>query len=305
MNKTNLALKEDNFEDVWFSDQNSSVKRPSTRNRENKSRNWLLTLNNPTSNLHEIHLATKAVYTCGQLEKGKEGTVHLQFFQNFKDPVSLAFYKKYNKCIHAELVRINHGAHDYTMKEDTRIDGPWEYGTKPHQRASKKDWEDIFAKAKSGKLDDIPCDIKVKHYGNLKRIEKDHLVIADSDDLRGVWLYGPAGYGKSRRARELYPNHYPKLCNKWWDGYQGQENVIMDDIGLDHKCLGQQLKLWSDRYGCILENKGGAMASNFKNFVVTSQYSIDQIWDDEETRAALKRRFKVTQLIFPMYGQAA
>jgi len=116
-----------------------------------------------------------------------------------------------------------------------------------------------------------------------------------------VWFQVPAGYGKSRQARELYPNHYPKLCNKWWDGYQGQENVIMDDIGLDHKCLGQQLKIWADRYGCVLENKGGAMTSSYKNFIVTSQYSIDQIWDDEETRAALKRRFKVTQLVFPMY----
>lgn len=49
-----------------------------------------------------------------------------------------------------------------------------------------------------------------------------------------------------------------KLCNKWWDGYQGQENVIMDDIGQEHKCLGQQLKIWADRYACVLETKGGA-----------------------------------------------
>ena len=91
-----------------------------------------------------------------------------------------------------------------------------------------------------------------------------------------------------------YKNAYPKLCNKWWDGYNNQKHVIMDDIGPEHKVLGQQLKIWDDRYGCILENKGGAMASAYDTFVVTSQYSIEEIFgDDDETVEALKRRFKV------------
>lgn len=66
----------------------------------------------------------------------------------------------------------------------------------------------------------------------------------------------------------------------------------MDDFGLDHKCLGQQLKIWADRYGCILESKGSALASKFDKFVVTSQYSIEEIWvDDPKTVAAIRRRF--------------
>ena len=45
-------------------------------------------------------------------------------------------------------------------------------------------------------------------------------------------------------ARRDYPDAYPKLCNKWWDGYNNQKHVIMDDIGPEHKVLGQQLKIW-------------------------------------------------------------
>jgi len=268
-----------------------------------KSRNWLCTLNNPEGlTLEALHTRSGAVYTCGQLEKGENGTLHLQFFMNFKDGCMLTAFKKIDHRIHAEVVVINNGAHTYCMKDDTRVEGPWEYGTKPVQRNNKVDWEEVRANAKRGRLDDIPADIYVRNYSNLKKIEKDHVVVRDSDHLRGIWIYGPAGYGKSRLAREKYPDAYPKLCNKWWDGYQNQENVIMDDIGLDHKCLGQQLKIWADRYGCILENKGGAMSSAYSNFVVTSQYSIEEIFEgDQHTIDALKRRFKVTKLVYPMY----
>ncbi len=130
--------------------------------------------------------------------------------------------KKLDQRVHWEPVRVNNGADAYCMKEDTRQEGPWEFGVRPVKRNSKADWEKVFEEAKSGNFDAIPADIRVKHYGNLQRIAKDHINVNDSDDVRGVWIWGPAGIGKSRKARETYPDFYPKLCNKWWDGYQGQ-----------------------------------------------------------------------------------
>lgn len=66
---------------------------------------------------------------------------------------------------------------------------------------------------------------------------------------------------------------------------------------MEHKCLGQQLKIWSDRYGCILETKGGAVVDKYDWFVVTSQYHINEIWqDDRATVEALTRRFKVIHM---------
>lgn len=48
-----------------------------------KGRYWIGTLNNPKDapeeTLERLHNLSKAVYTVGQLEKGTEGTVHLQF----------------------------------------------------------------------------------------------------------------------------------------------------------------------------------------------------------------------------------
>lgn len=92
-------------------------------------------MNNPTEfgseYLEKFWSESKATYVCGQLEKGEEGTLHLQFFVNFKNPQRCAALKKIDNKIHIEVVKINNGAHDYCMKEDTRVDGPWEFGVKP------------------------------------------------------------------------------------------------------------------------------------------------------------------------------
>ncbi len=55
-----------------------------------QSRWWIMTLNNPqeehkdiTEVLSLMHKKTEAKYTVGQLEKGAEGTIHLQYLMNF------------------------------------------------------------------------------------------------------------------------------------------------------------------------------------------------------------------------------
>ena len=92
---------------------------------------FLATLNNPQTHysdfmledwLKAVHEKVKAVYTVGQLEKGKEGTVHVQFYVSLPKPGKrITAMKKVCKHTHWHPVGIDNGAGDYCMKEDTRV----------------------------------------------------------------------------------------------------------------------------------------------------------------------------------------
>ncbi len=130
------------------------------------ARTWLLTLNNPDCDpreyLEKIHIGMKGRYTVGQLEKGEEGTPHIQFFMNFPAGIRISAFKTFDKRLHCEKVRRTPDtAADYCMKEETREAGPWEFGIRPVQRNSKHDWKEVLGHAKSGNIDSIPASIIV------------------------------------------------------------------------------------------------------------------------------------------------
>lgn len=180
------------------------------------------------------------------------------------------------------------------MKEETRLEGPFEFGTKPVQRNSKTDWEEVKQKAQTGDLDSIPADIYVKHYRTLKEIKKDHMKVQPRCTPRQCyWYWGNAGTGKSRTALEKHPDAYMKMQNKWWDGYQGEKSVILDEFGKDHVVLGNHLKKWADPWiPFVAEAKGGALTPDYDNFIVTSNYSMQELFgQDPQILQPLERRF--------------
>lgn len=174
----------------------------------------------------------------------------MQFYVSLpkKNQKRITAMKKVCKHTHWHPVAKDNGASSYAMKEDTRLEGPWEFGTKPMDRTNAKDWDKIWEQAKEGKLEDIPADIRVRCYNQVKRIQKDHQVITEREGPKQcLWYYGDPGTGKSRKSTSENPGHYKKLANKWWDGYIDQKTVILDDIGQQTaQALTYHLKLWAD-----------------------------------------------------------
>jgi len=265
----------------------------------NVSRAWTFTLNNYTPEDLTSLEAYPCVYIIYGREVGASGTPHLQGYIYNKHEKSLNTLRKLSGRAHWEIAKGSpQDNYNYCSK-----DGDFtERGTLPKTKrqqgeAEQERWKKAKESAISGDLSSVPDDIFVRYYRTLKEIAKDHMAKPeDACDLTGIWIHGPAGCGKSRRARLEYPGAYFKMCNKWWDGYQSEDHVIIDDLDKKHDVLGHHLKIWSDRYSFLAETKGGALFIRPKTIVVTSQYSIEEIWPDQETRDALHRRFAVTNM---------
>lgn len=264
-----------------------------------RSRKWCFTLNNYTPLDEKDIEDSEATYACFGREVGANGTPHLQGFAVFRNARRLSTLKFLLPRAHWEIARGSIQQNiDYCSKDGNFV----EFGQRPLSNQEKGNqererWIAARTSAQAGRLDEIDADIYIRYYSALKRIKKDHMApVSDAQDVTGVWIWGEAGVGKSRKARQDYPGAYLKMCNKWWDGYQDEKYVIIDDVDPKHACLAHHFKIWADRYCFLAEVKGGAIKIRPEKIIVTSQYSPEGIWPDEETRSAIRRRFIILHM---------
>ncbi len=263
-----------------------------------RGKHWCVTVNNPTeADVPGIELLT---YLVLGTEVGEGGTRHYQGFCCFKNRQYLGGAKRLFPRGHLELKSKNSTFAEcisYCKK-----DGDWkEWGVQPISNAQRMTdrWNLAYKLACEGKFEDIEKDILVRHYHAFKRIRQDHpdkpFNLAKPC---GYWYLGPTGCGKSHTARTKFPDLYDKPLNKWWDGYRGESTVLLDDVGPKQAVwLGYFLKRWGDKYPFPAESKGTTHQIRPQRIIVTSQYTIAELYhDDPLLLQALERRYKVVKI---------
>nr|QXP07708.1 MAG: replication associated protein [Arizlama virus] len=272
-----------------------------------QARAYCFTINNWSDHDFDQMQALEYRYLIMGKEVGENGTPHLQGYIYFENKKSFRQVKQMHVTAHWEVAQ---GSVEQNFLYCSKDCDFTEFGEKPMSSKRKGEvggameitrYQNAWDKAKTGDFEDIDADIRFKCYRTLKEIKKDYMQPRETlTELMNLWIYGPPGVGKSRKAFADYPGAFNKLMNKWWDGYQDEEYVIIDDFERDTH-LGHNLKIWGDYRAFPAEVKGGCLNIRPKAIIITSNYTIDECIECEHMRAAIKRRYKVIHMTDPFH----
>lgn len=274
-----------------------------------RSRNFCFTINNYTEDVYLAVCAWDCKYLVVGKEVGESGTPHLQGFVAWDFTKTLSACKKIFATAHWEISKGTPGqAAEYCKKEDKAA---FEKGVLPMSQKEKGDSNvvrcaDALRAVAEGRLEDVPADLLVKH---LKQMEYAVLRVKASKrkletiegDMEHEWIWGPTGTGKSYRARSENPGCYVKLsAAKWWDDYDFEEVVLIEEVGLKALDHSEEFKVMLDRYKFRCEVKGGSLLIRPRKLVITSNYHPNDIWGgNTEAYAPIMRRLKVIHMEEP------
>lgn len=244
---------------------------------------------------------------CKYIIYGKEicpttKTPHLQGTISFKHDKSENAVRNLMPGCHVKPCVDLHSSIAYCKKEGDYTERgkipltPEEKGKKGGD-LEKKRWETTLALIKGPKEfhDQIPADIQIRYARTIDYIHAKQPVQEENTIFKSKWFYGPSRTGKTTKARLDYPDHYLKLRNKWWDHYQDQSVVILDDFDKTHAKLLGHIKDWADKWPFQAESKGSVRLIRPRLFIVTSNYHPKDIWPEFTEYDPVVQRFEFTE----------
>lgn len=266
-----------------------------------RSRNWVFTsfdVNPPVFDDKKFKFLAYGKEKCPTTQK-----LHFQGYCCMSESMTLGSMKRVlGKGVHLEKMK---GSLEDNMKYCSKEGEYIEFGKRPKQ-GERTDLEGLKNAILEGKrVDDIVIENPMLYhqYGRtLNKIEDIALRQKHRTWMtKGIWYYGETGSGKSHRAFENYDNktHYVlPNDNGWWDGYTGQEIVIINDFRGEIKY--NELLQMVDKWPFSVKRRGREpLPFLAKTVIITSSLKPSDIFkhrEEEDKLEQLLRRFDVIKL---------
>jgi len=268
-----------------------------------RGRQIVFTINNPTEEDEELF--TAAIEPDGDInyiiyghEEGESETYHLQGYAQFTKALTLTAVKRIFPRAHIESVKgTTKQAIDYCKK-----DGYWdEFGKLRTQgkKANEKKYEVIKERIMLKKdplikvIEDCDNSAQIKF---AEVLEKYTIPDGEYDKKEVYWYFGPTGSGKTRCAYDAIDKKNFWISSvdlKWFDGYSGQADVLIDDFRGDFASLHFMLRLL-DGYPLKVPVKGGFTRWCPKRIFITCPFAPKDVYKGVEDKRQLYRR--ITQV---------
>jgi hypothetical protein len=191
-----------------------------------------------------------------------------------------------------------------TSKEDWTAQKFHEFGTPPKGQGNRTDLDAVIDIVNDGgSLYDVAVQCPqqfIKFNGGIAKWQA-MLEKPRNWPMTVYWLFGRTGTGKSRWAAENTETPYYKDPNtKWWCGYAGQKEVIIDDFRPSKEMPFNFMLALLDRYPMMVQSKHGNHQFVSKKIFITCPNDIDTTltdmgWLGTEQKDQFRRR--ITQEI--------
>lgn len=264
-----------------------------------KSKSWFFTWNNYTENsepyLKKCFELGEFTYLKYQKEIGEDKkTPHLQGL--FQTPTAITWKSCTNKFMipHIETCRSLTGANNYVEKKETAIEGSQVILGEITFQGKRNDLNDLVNDIKNGMT---TGEIMLKYPGNYLRYNRgiEKMMNKLQPKRKGwkpycIYIKGDGGTGKSKLAENIMDKNgydtYYQDGTQWWDGYDGETGVIIDEFkGMDIQFMNRLI----DYYPMAVQIKGGYIGFNkCKLIIITSNYTLEELYTEEKDKKVLE-----------------
>lgn len=180
------------------------------------------------------------------------------------------------------------------------------HGTPP-QQGRRNDLEEICADINAGALtsEEVALTNPYMYHQYGRTLEKLEDIAARkimrTEMTKGIWYWGPTGVGKSHKAFEGFnpETHYVyRHDNGWWEGYKGQETVIINDFRGEIKF--NELLAIVDKWPMYVKRRGREPVPFIsKVVIITTSLEPEKVYKNlgySDSIEQLLRRFDVKEL---------